>query len=59
MRDWKGQKVKLVVVEVETADVVYSRADYLDTDTVFDMFERFDVSKHQFSITPMAVTEDE
>lgn len=49
MRDWKGSRAFIMVASAEGTVLVYD--GYLDTDTVADVMDRYDISKSAIIIT--------
>lgn len=60
MSDWKGHKARISVRERLRygSREVHSETVLLDTDTVTDLFERYDLNEHSFTIYPEWPDED-
>jgi hypothetical protein len=59
MSHWKGKRVQIVVVDLESKEeVIVDFEKFLDTDTMADVFDEFDPLKFGFIITPFETDEE-
>jgi hypothetical protein len=49
MADWKGTRVSIQIMDMDLKSV-YSEKVLLDTDTMNDLFDRFNPGEHIYSI---------